>query len=176
VLLTRYFPVPGGGVEAGVPQMLLEQPEAITRVIQLHGMNGKGISETVRAYSTPFASGRVHQVAEASPVGTVPYYLPGAVPIDAEDHALSISRHRPAALDVALEHLKRIVIQRQGSHFAVLLSPGNRLLHLRSTSGAKGVGLSQPGTAVTTGDFYPRLQVLDGYHSPIKVYIPHRKG
>jgi len=52
----------------------------------------------------PVACLWVDQIWQVSPCGTLPYYLPGSVPIDAEDEHLTFSGHWTTAQDVIAEH------------------------------------------------------------------------
>jgi len=47
MLVTRDLSVLGGGIEAGMPQVLLQQAEAVARIVKLHGVNSKGIAQFV---------------------------------------------------------------------------------------------------------------------------------
>ncbi|MBA7666494.1 hypothetical protein ES703_74575 [subsurface metagenome] len=44
MFFTGYLPILGSGVEALMAEVLLKQPEAISRVIELYGVNSKGVS------------------------------------------------------------------------------------------------------------------------------------
>jgi len=56
VLFTGNLPVLGCGVKASMPQVLLKQSETTAGVIHLHGMNAKGIPQSVRT-DTPCSPG-----------------------------------------------------------------------------------------------------------------------
>ena len=49
MLFTGYLAVSGSGVEAGMPEVFLKQPESVARVVDLYGMRGEGVSESVWA-------------------------------------------------------------------------------------------------------------------------------
>ena len=49
VLFARYLTVFRGGIEARMPKMLLQKPQAIPGVVQLHSMDSKGIPELMGA-------------------------------------------------------------------------------------------------------------------------------
>ena len=48
MLFASDLPVLGCGIETGMAKMLLKQPQPVTGGILLHGMNAKGITQTVR--------------------------------------------------------------------------------------------------------------------------------
>ena len=48
--LARNLPVFGSGVKAGVAKVLLQESESVTRVIQLHRVDGEGVSQAMRTY------------------------------------------------------------------------------------------------------------------------------
>ena len=115
MLVTGYLSVLRCGIETGVAQVLLQHPQPVTRIIMLHSVYREGVPKTVGANSPCLASFRVHQVTKASPPGTLPHHLSGAVAIDAEYEHLFLSGHGATALDMTLEHLQGITVHRQGS-------------------------------------------------------------
>ena len=44
MLLTGYLTVSSGGIEAGVAEMLLKQPESVARIVNLNGVYRKSVS------------------------------------------------------------------------------------------------------------------------------------
>jgi hypothetical protein len=44
VLVTGYLPVLGGGVEAAMAKVLLQQAQTVARVVKLHSMDSEGIA------------------------------------------------------------------------------------------------------------------------------------
>ena len=102
VLLPRYFSIFGGGVKAGMSQVLLEKPEPIAGIVQFHRMDGKGIPEFVGTYPVRPTSFWVNQIGKASSLGTVPHHLPGPMSIDTEYELATASVDRPATPDVIL--------------------------------------------------------------------------
>ena len=84
VLFTGNLPVLGGGVEADMPQVLLQQPQPVARVIYLHGMNTEGIPQAVRT-DTPYPPGfRISQGLQTSSPGTIPDNLPCPMSVEVE--------------------------------------------------------------------------------------------
>ena len=61
MLFTGDFPVPGGGVEADMPQMLLQQSQTVTRIIYLHSMYAESIPQAVWADTSYSAGLRIDQ-------------------------------------------------------------------------------------------------------------------
>jgi hypothetical protein len=56
MFLSGHFPILRGGVETLMAQVLLEQSQSITGIIQFHGVDGKGIPQPVRTDVTDSAS------------------------------------------------------------------------------------------------------------------------
>ena len=62
-------------------QMFLQQPQAVSGIIELNGMHREGISQPVRTDIVFFAAFGVHQFGETSFDSTVPDYFPGSMPV-----------------------------------------------------------------------------------------------
>ncbi len=77
MLFPGNLPVLCRGIEAGVPQVFLEKPEPVSRVVLLDGVDRKGVPKPVRAYAMHPTGLRVHQAAEDGPVSAVPDHPPG---------------------------------------------------------------------------------------------------
>ena len=92
--------------------MLLEKPEPVTGIIDLHSMNSEGISQSVRAYSVYLTGLRVNQVCQPGSLSTFPHHLPGPVTIDSEDEHLTFSGYWAALPDVIPEHIKGTIVDR----------------------------------------------------------------
>ena len=60
-LATGDFSIFGSGIKAGVAELFLQKPQTITGIIDSHGMDGKGISQSVRADVVLLTSLRVNQ-------------------------------------------------------------------------------------------------------------------
>ena len=105
VLLARDFPVFGGGVEAGMAQVLLKQSKPIPRVVQPHRMDSEGIPQLVRANVVYFSSLGIYQLWHSGFLSTFSDNLPGSVPIDTKDHSPPTTKDRTATIDVFFEHL-----------------------------------------------------------------------
>ena len=84
--------------------MLLKQSESIAGIIELNRVDGKGIPQSMRAYSTHFACLGINQRRQASSGSAVPDDLPCHVAIYLEDELNSVSAHRTTALDIVSEH------------------------------------------------------------------------
>jgi hypothetical protein len=110
MLLAGYFSVSGRGIKACMAKVFLEHPETIAGVVFFHGMDGEGISKTVRAYTTRSTCHWVHKAAKAGPGGTIVNDLPRAMPVYAKNHLFAVLGHRPATLYVVLQQCQRIVI------------------------------------------------------------------
>jgi len=106
---------------AGMPQVLLEHPETVPRIIVFYRHNGEGGPQTVRAdivHSTGF---RVYQFWQSGFLGTLFHYLPGPVAVNAEDEPFPVPLHRPTTLDIFFEHGESLAINGQHSLASMLL-------------------------------------------------------
>jgi len=92
VLYTGNLPVSGSSIKADMPKVLLQQPQPVTGVIHLHGMNAEGITQAVRT-DPPFSPGfRIGQRWQDSSLGTIPDYLPCPMSVKMEKGRLIIVR------------------------------------------------------------------------------------
>lgn len=171
VLITGDLSVPGCSIEAGVPEVLLQHSLTVTRVVMLHGVDGKGVAQPVRAYAAFFTGDRVHQVAESGSVSALADDLPSAVAVDTEYQEFAVLVHRATALDVILEKGQAIIIQRQCTHPAVFLFFGYCLLHFDTALRTESVSLTQPGVALRAGYLYAGFEVLNPNGALLEVYI-----
>lgn len=128
-LFTRHFAIPGSGVKALMAQVFLQHAQTVAGIIDLHSMDGKGITQTMGADIVDLACLRVDQVRQSSPAGAVPDNLPGAVAVDAEDEQQTVSFNRTAAADILLQHLKCLGIDRQHPLPPMLKLSGYRPCH-----------------------------------------------
>jgi len=136
------------GVEAGMSQMLLKQPQCIARVIQLHGMYAKGVPKSVGANASHHTSVWIHQIWQTRPSGTVSHYLPSPMSIKTKD------KHRAAAgyltlTEILLQNLQGVFINGQYSYPSMLLLPLHHLGDLFATPWAEVVSPTQ--TRLTVG-------------------------
>lgn len=85
MLFTSDFSILRCGIKACVTQMLLKQSQCIPRIIELHCMDAKSISEPMRA-DTPYSpSFWIYQIWNSRPLGTASNYLPSSVSVDTKD-------------------------------------------------------------------------------------------
>ena len=61
MLYSGYLAVSGGSIEAGMPQMLLEEAKSVAGVVSLHGMDSEGVSKSMRRDVVHYACLRVNQ-------------------------------------------------------------------------------------------------------------------
>ena len=139
MLPTGDLAVPGGGIEARMAQVLLEQPQAITGVIPLHRVHSKGITQTVWTHVAESASLGIDQLGQACPLSTVPHHLPCPVAVDPEDERSFLPPDWPPAAYVLLEHAKGFVICREGTESPLFLLLGQGIANLSATARAEGV-------------------------------------
>ena len=90
MLLPGYLSVLRCGVKAGMPQMLLEKPQSIPRVIQLYRVDSKRISKAMGTYASKLPGFRIDQIWEPRSLGAFPYHLPCSVSVDAKDKHFAI--------------------------------------------------------------------------------------
>jgi len=62
MLIPRYLPVLGSGIEAGMTQVFLKKPQSVAGVVKLYRMYRKGISQPMRANVTSLSSFWVNQL------------------------------------------------------------------------------------------------------------------
>ena len=89
-----HFPILRGGVETLVAQVLLEQSQPITGIIQFHGVHGKGVPQPMRTDVMDSASFRILQFWQASSFSALAHDLPGPVAINAKNQLLPILNDR----------------------------------------------------------------------------------
>jgi hypothetical protein len=121
VFLTGYFPVPSGGIEALMPQVLLEEPKTIAGIVVFHGIHCECVPELMRGDVVNFAGFRINEFWQASSFSVFFDNLPCSVAVNAEEIQLAISNNGTAALDVFRKHFQRLGINRQHTLAAVLL-------------------------------------------------------
>lgn len=79
--------------------MLLQKPEAIARVVNLHRVDGEGIAQAVRTDAMDAAGLGIHQLGQVCFLGALSDDLPSPVAVDAEDQSLAIFEDWTAARD-----------------------------------------------------------------------------
>lgn len=104
VLLAGDLPVSGRGIEALVAEVLLEETEAITGIIMLHGIYGKSVPELMRGDVVDFARFGINEFWQAGFFSALLDDLPGAVAVNTKYHLPAVFLHRATAIDVFLEH------------------------------------------------------------------------
>ena len=85
MLYSGYLAVSGGGIEAGMPQVFLEETKSVAGVVSLHGMDSEGVSESMRRDIVQYTCLRINQFWQAGFFSAVSDYLPGSVPVNAKD-------------------------------------------------------------------------------------------
>ena len=80
--------------------MLLKQSKPISTIVQLHGVNCEGVSQSVRTDIVHSAGFTIHQFPQSSFFSTLFYDLPAAVAIYAEDEHFAFSSDWTATLEV----------------------------------------------------------------------------
>jgi len=81
-------------------QVFLQQSKTVTRVVELYGVDGEGVSQPVGTDTVHPTCLGVNQLRQSRPFGTLSHYLPGSVPIYAEDEYLAFSWDWPTPPDV----------------------------------------------------------------------------
>ncbi len=102
VLFTGNLPVLGGGVEVEVAQVLLQQPQPVTGVIHLHGMNAEGISQAMWTYASYSPGFGIDQEWQSGSPGAIPDYLPCPMPVETEEVRLIITGGQ--CVNITFEH------------------------------------------------------------------------
>jgi hypothetical protein len=121
MLLAGHFSVLCCGIEALVAQMFLKKPEAVSRIVELNGMDGKGGPQAGRANVVYPARLRVHQLWQPCSLGTLLHYLPCSMPVDAKDKPFSVPHYRAATVNVFPEHVESLTVNWQNSLAPMLL-------------------------------------------------------
>jgi len=148
---TGYLPVLGGGIEASVSQVLLEKPQAISRIVKLHSVDSEAISQSVWAYVATLTSLRVYQLRQPRFLSTVPDYLPCSMTINTEYQLLTIMNNRTTAANIVSKQAQSVIIQGQYPLPAVFLLPDQCFIYLGTAPGAKSMSYTQSGPTLGTG-------------------------
>jgi len=90
MLFPGHFRIFRGGVEALVAQVLLEQSQPITGIIQFHGVHRKGVPQAMRTGVMDSTSFMILQFWQASSFSAFAHDLPGPVTIYAKNRPFPI--------------------------------------------------------------------------------------
>ena len=121
MLSTGYLPILGGGVETGMPQVLLEQSQTISRIVKLHSVDSEAISQPMGAYIVTLTSLRVYQLRQSCFLSTVANCLPCPMAVDAKYKSSALLNDWATAAKIVSKQAQSVIIQGQYPLFAVFL-------------------------------------------------------
>jgi hypothetical protein len=170
VLLLGDFPVPGGGIETEMPQMLLQQSQTVTRIVYLHSMYAEGIPQPVGADTSYSSSFRIDQVWKTGPLGAISNYLPCSMPGKVKQGRFSI---RGQGIDITLQHRQGGLINRKYPDTSFFLLALHLLADPSSAARTKLMPVAQPCPTLGARNRYDHLQVNYSGCALLKIYITH---
>jgi len=171
MLSARYLPVLGGGVEALVSQMLLEQSEPVSCVIELYRMNCESIAQAMGAYVMNPATLTINQFCQPGSLTTVSHNLPTAVTINTENQLPAVSNDRTATPDVFPEQLQAFTVNGQRSLPTVQPLFSLTVFYLAAAFGAEHVRRSESCSAGVAEELDAGLEMLNHYYALAEVHV-----
>ena len=119
--------------------MLLKKSESIPRVIELYGMDGKGIPQPVWADVMDSACFRVYKLGQTCALSAGLDDLPCPVAVDAKQELLAVFLYRATESNIFTKERERIPIDRQDPLATVLLLISSGFIYFTTTFWAENM-------------------------------------
>ena len=139
-------------------------------------MHSECVPQPMGTHTMPLSCLWINQNWQPGPFSTLSYYLPGSVPIDAEDEHFALSQDWTATLAVIPQHFQSIAIDGERPYPAALLFLNQSLFNPLTTSGAKSVAPAQSCSTLGAGQPETALKVLDSNATVGKVDVLDRQS
>jgi len=130
----------------------------------------------MRAYMVDFARFWIYQLPQTGSLGTLPYNLPSAMAVYAEEKKLAITNHRATTLDIVFKDFHGFGIYGQVTTTGLLSAFFKRFCDFTAAAGAVIMGATEPGAAVRTEEFESLFQMSDANRAGDKVYVTNGDG
>ena len=158
-----YLSILRGGVEALVAQVLMEQSWSITRIIQFHGVHGKGMPQPMRTDVMDSTGFRIVQFWQASSFRALGHDLPGPVTIYAKNQLPPIPNHRATVLQLFVEQLQGIVVDGKDPLPSTFLLLNLNLVGPAATVWTECMGYAQFLSAHGAGQLWAGFEMFNCY-------------